>query len=157
MPDRDRGSTFASTDPARVRHAAMDLLARREHSFHELQLKLQRRFPDREMVEGELRRLARENLQSDQRFAAGFARQRAGRGYGPLRIRQEMREKGLGDAAIDAAFDEPELDWHGLADTVFRRKFGEPAAVAMKEKARRVRFMQYRGFSPDHYRHLIDP
>ncbi len=157
MPDRDRGVAVVPTDPARVRRAAMDLLARREHSLHELQLKLQRRFPDQEVVDSELRRLALENLQSDQRFAASFARQRAGRGYGPLRIRQEMRERGLGDTAIDAAFDEPGLDWYGLADTVFRKKFGEPAAVAMNEKARRARFMQYRGFSPDHYRHLIDP
>jgi regulatory protein len=157
MPDRDEESAVASTDPVRVRHAAMDLLARREHSIQELQMKLQRRFPDRETVHAEIHRLARENLQSDQRFAAGFVRQRAGRGYGPLRIRQEMRERGLDDATIGAAFDEPGLDWHDLAATVFRKKFGEPTAVATREKARRVRFMQYRGFGPDHCRHLIDP
>ena len=55
MPDRDREVAVDPADPARVRRAAMDLLARREHSLHELQLKLQRRFPDRQVVDGELR------------------------------------------------------------------------------------------------------
>jgi len=43
-----------------------------------------------------------------------------------------------------------------LAQEVFCKKFGAPAPVDLKEKARRARFMQYRGFSSDHYQHLLD-
>jgi regulatory protein len=39
---------------------------------------------------------------------------------------------------------------------VFCKKFGAPGPVDLKEKARRARFMQYRGFSSDHYQHLLD-
>ena len=67
-----------------------------------------------------------------------------------------MREKGLGESAIANAFEEAELDWFALAEQVFRKKFGEPGPVDMKEKARRARFMQYRGFSSDHYQHLLE-
>jgi regulatory protein len=67
-----------------------------------------------------------------------------------------MREKSLSDAAIARAFDAAELDWWALAETVFRKKFGEPVRVDLKEKARRMRFMQYRGFAADHYQHLLD-
>ena len=134
----------------------MNLLSRREHSLDELRQKLQRRFDNAAMLENQLQRLADENLQSDARFAESFARQRAGRGYGPSRVRQEMRQKGISDNAIAQAFETAELDWWALAESTFRKKFGEPARVEMKEKARRMRFMQYRGFSADHYQHLFD-
>jgi regulatory protein len=144
---------FSAAD---IRVAAMNLLARREHSLGELRQKLLRRFDDPAMLETQLQKLVEENLQSDDRFAESFARQRAGRGYGPARVRQEMREKNLSDIAIARAFEAAELDWWALAEQVFRKKFGEPGALELKEKARRIRFMQYRGFSADHYEHLLD-
>ena len=148
-------------DPAGIRRAAMNLLARREHSLAELRRKLGSRFPDETLVEAELQRLSEENLQSDSRYAESFARQRAGRGYGPVRVRQEMRDKGLNDAAIANAFLQADLDWYSLAEEAFRKKFGVAMdqgdhQQALKEKARKVRFMQYRGFEPDHYRHLVE-
>ena len=141
-------SDDAVCEPAEIRRAAMNLLSRREHSLDELRQKLQRRFDNAAMLENQLQRLADENLQSDARFAESFARQRAGRGYGPSRVRQ--------DNAIAQAFETAELDWWALAEAAFRKKFGEPARVEMKEKAKRMRFMQYRGFSADHYQHLFD-
>lgn len=152
---RPPGAGDVEVNPADIRMAAMNLLARREHSLGELRQKLQRRFDDAAMLETELQKLVQENLQSDERFAESFARQRAGRGYGPARVRQEMRQKNLSDIAIARAFESAELDWWTLAESAFRKKFGEPGRVDLKEKARRIRFMQYRGFSADHYEHLL--
>ncbi|MBE9539654.1 MAG: regulatory protein RecX [Proteobacteria bacterium] len=134
----------------------MNLLARREHSRWELLRKLRRRFPDEQLLTTELQRLANENLQSDERYAQSYARERAGRGYGPLRVRQEMRERGLSDSEVASAFQHAELDWFALASSAFHKKFGEPGPVELKEKARRIRFMQYRGFIAEHYQHLVD-
>ncbi len=133
----------------------MNLLARREHSLAELRLKLRRRFPDEMAVETELQKLVAEKLQSDARYAESFARQRATRGYGPLRVRQEMRDKGLSDQAVSAALEVLALDWAALAAQVLRKKFGPRDCADIKEKARRVRFMQYRGFSTEHYQSLL--
>ena len=155
QPDK-AGSAKAIAEPADIRRAAMNLLARREHSLGELRQKLRRRFEGEAMLETELQKLVDENLQSDDRYAESFVRVRTGRGYGPGRVRQEMREKSLSDVAIARAFEAAALDWRALADTVFRKKFGEPGPVELKEKSRRIRFMQYRGFSADHYQHLID-
>ena len=132
----------------------MDLLARREHSLEELRRKLKRRFVNEDLVEGELQRLKDENLQSDERYADSFLRQRSARGYGPRRVRHEMRQKGLSDAEINNAFDRVEVDWYALAAAVMNKKFGDTPVVEIKEKARRIRFMQYRGFNSDHYQHL---
>jgi regulatory protein len=146
----------AASKAADIRLAAMNLLARREHSLGELRQKLLRRFDDETLLETQLQKLVEENLQSDDRYAQSFARQRAGRGYGPGRVRQEMRRKALSDDAINRAFEAAELDWWALAEAVYRKKFGEPGRVELKEKARRIRFLQYRGFAADHYQHLLD-
>lgn len=143
-------------NPADIRFAAMNLLARREHSLRELKQKLKRRFPDEDLIDCELQRLARENLQSDERFAESFVRQRANRGYGLNRVRQEMREKGLADSEISLALERVDIDWLATALEVYCKKFGEESPADLKEKARRIRFMEYRGFGRDYYQHLLN-
>lgn len=140
-----------AVNPVDVRVAAMNLLARREHSRRELKQKLSRRFKNDEVVEAELAILAAENLQSDERFAESFIRQRISRGHGPMRIRQEARQKGLSDDELECALEQEQPDWFELAEAVYRRKFGEVPPADVKERARRSRFMQYRGFSVEHF------
>ncbi|RLQ21667.1 regulatory protein RecX [Seongchinamella sediminis] len=147
---------LTAVNPADIRMAAMDLLARREHSRRELKQKLARRFADEGLIEEQLDRLTEENLQSDARYAESFLRQRISRGHGPMRIRQEMRQKGISDGEITAALDAEGADWFALAEQAFQRKFGVLPAADIKENSRRNRFMQYRGFSLEHYQHLLE-
>jgi regulatory protein len=154
MSDDDLDQLTA-INPADIRYAAMDLLARREHSRRELKQKLKKRFQDDQLIDQQLDRLAEERLQSDQRFAESFLRQRINRGHGPLRIRQEMRQKGIPDAEISAALELEQPDWYALAEASYRRKFGELPPEDIKAKAKRSRFMQYRGFALEHFQHLL--
>ncbi len=149
-------SATAPPDSAAIRRAAMDLLARREHTLHELRVKLRRRFDDPARLDAALRRLATENLQSDARFAEHYVVQRADRGYGPLRIRQELRERGVADEAIALAFAAAAPDWYSLASRVLRKKFGPLPPADAREQARRSRFMHYRGFETDDYHACLD-
>lgn len=145
-----------AVDAADIRRAAMDLLARRDHSLRELRQKLRRRFGDTPLVEEALSRLAEENLQSDARYAGSFVRQRAARGYGPVRIQQEMREKGLDKPAIAEAMARAQVDWRALAVEVSRKKFGATPPADARERARRSRFLYYRGFAADDVRDLLE-
>ena len=129
----------------------MNLLARREHSRTELRQKLGRRFTDTRVIDQEIDRLAEENLQSDARFAETFVRHRFCRGQGPLRIRQEMRQRGIADDDIQIAMAAEDYDWSASAAGVMERKFGSGPAADIHEKARRNRFMQYSGFALEHY------
>jgi len=149
-PDEDPAEL--ATSAAEIRLAAMNLLARREHSVHELRTKLRRRFADEAMLEDQLSRLAAQQLQSDVRFAESYARQRIGRGYGPLRLREELRERGVSAADIAATLEQMHVDWRAIALDVLQKKFGATTASSLKEQARRARFMQARGFSSEHYR-----
>lgn len=142
-------------NPADIRFSAMNFLARREHTRHELHQKLQRRYPDAALVAVEIERLSDENLQSDERFAENFVRYRASLGFGFMHVRQDMRQRGLSDAQISLAFDCAEIDWEVLAKEVYRKKFGEISPIDIKEKAKRVRYMQYRGFSAEEYQPLF--
>ncbi|MBN7796740.1 regulatory protein RecX [Parahaliea mediterranea] len=146
----------ASDDPQMIRRAAMDLLARREHSHAELERKLARRFGDSELIAAALVQLADENLQSDERYAQSFARQRIQRGYGPLRLRQEMRQKGLDEAEVSRALASLDVDWQAVAAEVYHKKFGDAEPQDLKDKSRRLRFMQYRGFSSEQFSHLME-
>jgi regulatory protein len=157
MPDDmpDEKSAGVEINPADIRLAAMNLLARREHSVLELRNKLSRRFSDKLVIDEQLSRLTDEHLQSDARFAESYARQRTSRGYGPVRLREELRERGVSEADVDEAMEELTIDWCALASEVWHKKFGALAPQDIKEQARRVRFMQYRGFKADHYQRLL--
>lgn len=154
---RSAAAEDQAPDAADIRRAAMDLLARREHSMRELRQKLRRRFGDTPLLEEALSHLADENLQSDERYAGSFVRQRAARGYGPVRIRQEMREKGLDKPDIAVAMESAQIDWRALAAEVSRKKFGDTPPGDARDKARRLRFLHYRGFDADDVRDLLEP
>ena len=133
-------------NPNDIRVAAMNLLARREHLRSELRSKLLRRFEDGQLLDDMLDQLAEENLQSDQRFAESYIRQRSGRGYGPDRIRQELRQKGASGELVELALEACEIDWAILALEVRRKKYGSALPADFKEKGRQLGFLRYRGF-----------
>lgn len=136
---------------AEVYAKAVELLARREHSAQELARKLHTRGCDQAVVETVLARLAAERLQSDARYAEVYLRQRSEKGYGPQRIRAELQERGVDERLIGEAMrravDEGEVDWFERAATAYARKFGGRPVEDLKDRAKRQRFLQYRGFS----------
>lgn len=138
---------------ASPRNAAMNLLARREHSRTELERKLRSRFSPQELDEA-LQRLVDEQLQSDERFAMSFTRERMRRGHGPLRISAELTQRGvdsvLADRAIAAIPRDEGVSWQSVAAEALAKKFGYAPAQDIQEKARRIRFLRYRGFSSEH-------
>lgn len=139
--------------PKDVRRAAMDMLARREHSRLELKQKLSRKFSDQaQTIEEEILKLTREGLQSDARLAEAFIRARTNKGQGPMKIRVELRNKGISDDDMALAFEECSTDWFSLAQEVAEKKFGPgfERQQDMKEKSRVARFLGQRGFSYDH-------
>ncbi len=99
-----------------------------------------------------LTRLETEGLQSDARLAEAFIRARTNKGQGPVKIRAELKGKGVATAVIDAAFNDSRINWRELAATVtlkkFGREFGEQGPIQLQDKARVDRFLRQRGFIP---------
>ncbi len=146
----------AQSPAAQIRLAAMNALARREHSRSELEQKLSGRFADcRGLIARELDALAEQGLQSDQRFVEMLCTSRVGRGHGRLRIASELRHKGITPEQAAAALDALSVDWFELAAEVARRRFGETPAADYRDRGKRVRYLQYRGFTQDQIRHAL--
>lgn len=138
-----------------LRFAAMNLLARREHSRQELERKLSARTSNNALLAQVLDKLTEQGLQSDQRFAEAFVRSRITRGQGLYRIQQELRQRGVADSITGVALEEIEIDWFELAKETALRRFGETPTKDPKERAKRMRFLQYRGFSSDQIQYAM--
>ena len=141
--------------PSELKHYAMGLLAGREYGAHELLQKLKSR-SEGETAQEVLIWLQEQQLQSDERYARMLLRSRAGRGQGPLRIRQEMQHKRLSPEAVEAAFSEFEEDWFELARSAYEKKFRSPMSTDPKERARRQRFLAYRGYNGDQIAYALE-
>lgn len=129
-----------------VEAAAVRLLAQREHSRHELLLKLRRRLGPEELLLRVLDDLEGRGLLSDARFTEAYVAMRMRKGYGPLRIRAELRQRGLDDGLIEANLDLGPEEWKAQLAAVSKQRFGNATAAGRAEQARRARFLQYRGF-----------
>ena len=128
----------------------MDFLARREYGRAELVKKLADKGYEQSVAEDAVARLRDEGLQSDARFAESFVQSRINQGKGPVRIRQELGQRGVSDGTVEAALEEAAPDWYALAREIRRKKFGRALPADFTEKARQMRFLQYRGFEQGH-------
>lgn len=126
---------------------ALGLQARREHSRRELKQKLARSGYAGDEAEAALARLGEQRYQDDARYGELLVRHRAAQGYGPQRIRAELKAQGLADAAIRGLLDAAEADWAASAAAQLRRRYGGKPASDPAERARRAQFLLRRGFS----------
>jgi regulatory protein len=136
---------------------AVSLLARRDYSTHELKRKLAERGYTEHAYEVVVDDLESTHKISNERYGQNVVAYRARRGHGPARIRDQLKKSGLSRAAIDEAVKgEDAPDFLALARSVRARKFGPDIPKDRKERARQARFLQYRGFSTDHIRTVLD-
>jgi regulatory protein len=141
-----------------LRERALGLLARREHSQAELRRKLADPERDGADLDALLEQLAAAGLQSDARYAEAFVHSRVLRGQGPLRIRQELRQRGVAADLADSALAEAGVDWAEQLAAAYRKRFGSAPPGDRRDLARRARFLAQRGFASEQIRALLtDP
>ncbi|MEW8238607.1 MAG: regulatory protein RecX [Candidatus Thiodiazotropha taylori] len=150
-----RGGKLNLPDYSEIETAAVRLLAAREHSQQELRRKLLSRHYDEALIEQVLDDLTSASLQSDGRFAESFVESRVRKGQGPLRIRMELRERGISQALIDEVLVPYEDEWQQLLGEVHDAKYGAIRAESNKELVKRARFLESRGFPSEMIRRLL--
>jgi len=137
------------SDPREARKKAMDYLARREHSRHELCHKMQKFGFDSDVALDAVEQLQKDGLQSDRRFVEAFVQSRISQGKGPTRIRADLSQRGIRDSMTQEVVARFGQDWFALARETRQKKYGVDEPAEFKEKARQMRFLQYRGFEPE--------
>ena len=137
---------------ADLRVRALQLLTRRDYSRAELKSKLAAHAESEEELDAVLDTLQNERLLSDTRYATQRVVARAVR-YGNARLKQELRQKGVADDEIAAALPEGG-DETERCRSVWQRKFRELPQTP-EERAKQMRFLQYRGFSSEAIRRAL--
>lgn len=143
----------AATDATlnNLKRAALGWLGRREFSRYGMQERIYRRFADAAPadVEHVLTWLEEQNYLNDKRFGAMLIRYRIGRGQGPMRVRQALQAEKLASDLIEQLLADADVDWFSQAIETHQRRFANKPATDAKEKARQLRFLQYRGFTAE--------
>lgn len=139
-----------------ARECAVRLLSCREHSAHDLTLKLRHRGYAPGAVEAVVAELARERWLSDERYVAALVRGRRSQGYGPLRIRAELRHHGVDEALADPHLQWDDADWIQLARRLCAKRFGDRSGTSQRERERRFRFLFSRGFTREQIRRVLE-
>ena len=136
----------AERDAPACTRAALELLARREHSRRELERKLAARGFPAGVVGPVLDELEQSNALADARFTDSFVRSRIAKGQGPQRIRAELAQRGIAGAEAGEGLDAADVDWLAAIRAVRAKRFGPELPRDYAERARQARFLQYRGF-----------
>jgi len=152
---RSKPDAGEADGPACTR-AALELLARREHSRRELTRKLAaREFPD-DVIGPVLDELERWGALADVRFTDSFVRSRIAKGQGPQRIRAELGQRGIADEEADEGLKAADVDWLATIRAVRAKRFGPELPRDYAERARQARFLQYRGFDSAQIRAALE-
>lgn len=161
--ENDKANTLTGLSK-QIEAKAVALLAMREHGAKELKQKLLTKFPETPellaqyaeqpglvkcLVNDVIELCKTNNWQSDERYIEQAVRNYVDKGHGPQKIRQKLQQTCHDSALISAALDWDESDWIDLAQSILEKKYGDAKKpVEQKEQARRMRFLQSRGFAP---------
>jgi regulatory protein len=140
------GRPVEPLDARAARIAALDALARRDYASEDLRHKLIEKGYDATVVSPLLDVLRDEKLLDDQRYMENFVAYHAARGQGPLRVRLDLRRRGLQGASVEdylSAYPE----WVAQLKKARLKKFGAKLPETYADRQVQARFLGYRGFT----------
>lgn len=140
-----RGKHAEDLTEADVRDMAVRYLSRREYGIEELRRKLIQRGSKPLIAEKVVSECVEQNLVSDERFAEMYVRMRIRRHFGPLKIRGELRQRGIGDQVIAESMKVDQDVWFDSAEYWVARRVHSELDFAARAKLHRS--LMNRGFS----------
>jgi regulatory protein len=135
--------------------SALRLLTQREHSAYELSIKLKQKGFAAEDIRNAISSCQQSKVQSDQRFVEQYVRMRVGRGYGPVKISQELAAKGIDSTLIAKSIDQDREYWIRHALKVWEKKCRGQTHLSFLELQKQQRFLLSRGFEMDVITQLV--
>jgi regulatory protein len=133
--------TISKSDFARALDAVTRLLANRDHSRHELEQKLSRRF-DQEVVSKILAHVDECGwIPPNEQLAARAALSLQNKMKSQRYIEAHLRKRKL---PLPPRDDEKEVE---SARQLIERKFGNPRELSFDDRVKAIRFLKFRGFN----------
>ncbi|CAH9054109.1 Regulatory protein RecX [Pseudoalteromonas holothuriae] len=136
------------SEKQKLKNYVLWLLGRQEYSKKELTQKLKAKQADESFIEDLLQWLESLGYIDDNRYCESFLRRQINKGLGLKRVLAEAGNKGVDRALLMQLIETQEIDWFELSLATYNRKYAStPNKLDYKDKAKRVRYMMYRGFS----------
>ena len=147
------GSNISANNTAKA--TAVRLLSRRDHSVLELKRKLELRGFPRDEIDDVLEDLIKRDYLSDERFCESYIHIRKQKGFGPLRIGVELNERGVDETVYHDYLQSYSDAWIDVLERIYQTKYRGKPIKDFQEKAKRIRFLQYRGFTLDNIHKVL--
>lgn len=144
------------TDLEKARASALASLCMREHSVKELSQKLTRKEYEQESIEIVVKECLDSNYLNDERFAEIYWRSRARKGFGPNKISQELKLKGISSSMATKTMIQDDLNFDEVVQYVYEKKFKGKKITEYKDKAKRQNYLYQRGFGMELIRLVIN-
>ena len=126
---------------------AVSFLAKKDYASGALRKILKRESDDEELIETVMEKLLSHHYVDDSRLIDKELQKQVNKLHGPTRIKQELRQKGLDTLLIEQAIEDLDVDWFDICQQAKEKKFSDNLPSDSKEKAKMVRYLQYRGHS----------
>ncbi len=152
----EESSSQGDDERLKIKNSIIRALVRREHSRYELKSKMRLKLYDEALIDAVLDQLESDALVSDERFAEAYCYHRKSRGFGPLRISSELKERQISEKLIAEYVDLAEDDWFCSALTQREKKFGNGKVRDFAQKAKQMRFLQNKGFTHEQISHAME-
>ena len=142
------------------------LLGRRDYSRHELRQKLatkikflsakQQLTKDsiEQLVEKVLDYFEKEQLQSDAKFTAAYIRHSISKGWGPIKIKYKLQQRGVAGDVIAAEMQQDDDFWKDKVLEIITNKYNPPFAN-LDDQSKCQRFLMSRGFISGHIMQVL--
>lgn len=131
-------------------------LSKREHSSYELKEKLYRKTDNEDWIDATIEYLKEKKYLDDRRFTENYLREfNEIKKYGPSKIKQEFKLKGIDLDLVKELMDESEFDYFESAKNCLNRKQREEIKDK-KDRDRLTRFLLSKGFSFDMIRYAFE-
>ncbi len=154
LTDEELHQLILDSDAHRAKEKALYLLEYRDHTKKELTEKIARTAASREAAEAAVDRMEELGLIDDDSYGRRYARELFVRKkYGPLRVRQELRQKGIDPELISELleeYDDPEAFTERIGEILEREYCGWREDEKVKRRA--FSALQRMGYSYEHIR-----
>lgn len=130
-----------------VYHRALSLVAKREYNSHTLSVKLSQVGAPPAHIDEVIQQFLEKRWIDESRYCELFMRAQLNKGHGLMRIKQDAQQKGIAQDVLNKALGTLEIDWFQLAREAYNKRFLNKPVADIKDKQKRIRYLQYRGFS----------
>ena len=143
------------TDKTKLRNRALYWLSKRDYSVKDFKLKLDNVCQLDELKQVLLDEFIANDWLNEHRYLSAFVRAKVAAGLGVRRISLELQQHGIKLSDTEAHLAELNVDWFEQARRTYERKYGDTPVKDYKEKSKRYRFMQYRGFDNEQIQYAM--